>query len=355
MDSQPRMTIKKLAQELELSVCTINKALNNKPRISPETRALVIKSAERFGYRPNTLAKALARPALSVGFVYPDVWPSHTGLLIRGARERLEKLRDHRVNSLLRPLPAGDESAFLAVIKDLADSKVSGLILCLFDYSQECLSKAWQLLKEKKIPFVLLGSNIPGGPQICSVWHDCRQCGRMAAEVLGWMVPARSIAVFIGRKGVLDHDLKIEGFQDWLGQSKIKLAGIGETYDDPAKGYPVARELFEKHPEISGIYIGTENAAGICRYLARSNLSGKVKVVATGLSADVMQGMERDIVHCSVNQNEYIQGWRAAQILYDYLEHGQRPESSEILIMPELILRSSLDAHNAGVLRADSI
>ena len=69
---QPRISIKKLAQEIGLSVCTINKALNNKPRINPETRALVIKSAARFGYRPNTLARALARPMLTIGFVYPD-------------------------------------------------------------------------------------------------------------------------------------------------------------------------------------------------------------------------------------------------------------------------------------------
>ncbi|MBU4367036.1 MAG: substrate-binding domain-containing protein, partial [Kiritimatiellae bacterium] len=303
MYSQPRITIKKLAEEIGLSVCTINKALNNKPRISPKTRDLVIKSAARFGYRPNTLAKALARPVLSIGFVYPDVWPSHTGLLIRGARESLERLRDHRVNSLLRPLPAGDENSFISVIKDLAGNQVSGLIMCLFDYTTECLNKAWQILNEAKIPFVLLGSDIPGGPQICSVWHDCHRCGRMAAEVLDWMTPNCSVAVFIGRKGLLDHDLKIDGFQSWLNQSRIKLAGIGETHDDPVKGFPVAREVFEKHPDVSGIYIGTENASGICRYLGETGLAGKIKVVATGVSDDVFQGLQLGVVHCSINQN----------------------------------------------------
>jgi len=355
MYSTPRITIKKLAQEIGLSVCTINKALNNKPRISPETRELVIKSAEKFGYRPNTLAKALARPTLSIGFVYPDVWPSHTGLLIRGARESLERLHDHRVNSLLRPLPAGDEKSFLSSIKDLAESKVSGLILCLFDYSQKCLDEAWRILNEAEIPFVLLGSDIPGGPQLCSVWHDCRRCGKMAAETLGWMVPDRSVAVFIGRKGVLDHDLKVEGFQNWLSQSRIKLAGIGETHDDPAKGYPVAREVFEKHvfdkhPDISGIYIGTENASGICRYLVESGLAGKVKGGATGVSEDVLQALRMGVIHCSINQNQPLQGRQAARILYDYLELGRMPKSSEILIAPELILRSTMDIHNPDAL-----
>jgi len=355
MYSQRRMTIKELSREIGLSVCTINKALNNKPRISPETRALVIKSAEKFGYRPNTLAKALARPALSIGFVYPDVWPSHIGLLIRGARDSLERLRDHRVNSLLRPLPAGDEKAFLSTIRNLAGSKVSGLILCLCDYSQKCLDEAWQILQAAEIPFVLLGSDIPGGAQLCSVWHDCRRCGKMAAETLGWMALGHTVAVFIGRKGVLDHDLKIEGFQSWLGQSKIKLAEIGETHDRPAKGYPVAREVFEKHPGISGIYIGTENAAGICRYLVESGLAGKVKVVATGVSEDVLQALQMGVIHCSINQNQPIQGRQAAAILYDYLELGRRPKSPEILITPELILRSTMDVRNPEALCAGGI
>ena len=360
MFSQPRITIKKLADEIGFSVCTINKALNNKPRISPETRELVIKSAVRFGYRPNTLAKALARPVLSIGFVYPDVWPSHTGLLIRGARESLERLRDHRVNTLLRPLPLGDDNSFLNTIKDLAANKVSGLILCLSDYTPECLNKAWQILNKAKLPFILLGSDIPGGPQICSVWHDCRRCGRMAAETLDWMVPDRSVAVFIGRKGVLDHDLKIEGFQNWITQSRIKLAGIGETYDDPTKGFPVAREVFEKHvfdkhPDIAGIYIGTENASGIIKYLVESGLAGKVKVVATGVSDDVLQGLQRGAIHCSINQNQPLQGRLAAGIIYDYLELGRMPKSSEILITPELILRSTVDVRNPDALCAGSI
>lgn len=355
MYSQPRITIKKLAKEIGFSVCTINKALNNKPRISPETRELVIKSAARLGYRPNTLAKALARPVLSIGFVYPDIWPSHAGLLIRGARESLERLRDHRVNSFLRPLPAGDDNAFLSAIRDLAANKVSGLILCLSTGNPECLSKAWQILAEAKIPFILLGSDLPGGPQICSVWHDCRRCGRMAAEVLDWMAPDRSTAIFIGRKGVLDHDLKIEGFQSWLNQSRIKLAGIGETYDDPAKGYPVARDLFQQYPDIGGIYIGTENAFGICRYLEETGLAGKIKVVATGVSDDVLRGLQLGVVHGSINQNQPLQGRTAAGIFYDYLELGRKPESPEILITPELILRSTVDARTPDALCAGSI
>ena len=113
--------------------------------------------------------------------------------------------------------------------------------------------------------------------------------------------------------------------------------------------------MFETHPDIGGVYIGTENASGICRYLTESGLGGKVKVVATGVSEDVLQGFRLGIVHCSINQNQPLQGRQAAGILYDYLELGRMPKSPEILITPELILRSTVDVRNPDALCAGSI
>lgn len=340
--SEP-VTITTLAGKLGLSVCTVNKALYGKPRISAATARRVRKMAAALGYRPNLLARALARPALSIGLVYPDAWPSHIGLLIGAARASLERLRERRVQAWLRPIPEGDPAAFLAALTGLVADKVSGLILCLSAYAPAALRQAWQMLESARIPFILLGSNFPDGPQLCSVWHDCRRCGRMAAEVLGWLAPGRPLGVFIGRRGLLDHDLKVAGFRGWVRHSRQVLAGIGETHDDPARGYPAARDFFRQHPDVRGIYIGTENAAGICRYLKESGLSGKVKVVATGASDEVARGLAGGGIQCSINQQQPLQGRLAASILYDYLEAGRAPQAAEILVTPELILQNTLN------------
>lgn len=54
------VTIKDIAQELNLSVSTVSYALNNGPRtISPDVRKKVLATAERLGYRPNRLAKSM--------------------------------------------------------------------------------------------------------------------------------------------------------------------------------------------------------------------------------------------------------------------------------------------------------
>ena len=74
-----RTTIKDLARELGLSVCTINKALTGKKRISEETRRRVLEAAQRMDYRPNRLAQALVRRPVSIGIIYPENWPGFFG------------------------------------------------------------------------------------------------------------------------------------------------------------------------------------------------------------------------------------------------------------------------------------
>lgn len=55
----PRVTMLKLAQALDLSQSTVSRALRADPRISEATRTRVIEKAEELGYRPNPLVSAL--------------------------------------------------------------------------------------------------------------------------------------------------------------------------------------------------------------------------------------------------------------------------------------------------------
>lgn len=339
-----KVTITRLAQELGLSVCTINKALTNKPRISPDTKARVLEAATRFGYRPNRLAQALARPVLSVGLVYPETWPSHFGLLIRGACQRLGELQDHRVQAELRPMPAASRGAeFLRTIKELAARRMAGVLICLGRYQERHLAAAWQCLAAAQIPFVFLGADMPTAPRLTAVWHDCRRCGRVAAELLALLAGDRPAAILIGtERGVPDHELKIAGFRDQARESRLHFAGVYETLDEPAEAYPAARKLFAEHPDVAGIYIGSENAAGICRYLVDHGLAGRTRVVATGISADVLQGLQVGVVQASLCQCQHRQGRLAVEALYGYLQDGKVP-APEILVPPEVVLRNTID------------
>jgi len=67
------VTLKDLAKYLNLSPATVSRALNNKGRISQETRKRVIAAAQTHHYRPNDTARALkTNRSSTIGVIIPD-------------------------------------------------------------------------------------------------------------------------------------------------------------------------------------------------------------------------------------------------------------------------------------------
>ena len=65
-------TLKDLAQRLNLSVGTVQRALNNKGGYRPETQRRVLEEAEKIGYTVNAAASALRRPPIAIAVVLPE-------------------------------------------------------------------------------------------------------------------------------------------------------------------------------------------------------------------------------------------------------------------------------------------
>ena len=74
MKSQERVTLKKMAEILELDVSSISLALRNSPKISLQTRRQVQDLANQYNYSPNLAARQLrsATPQL-IGLVLPSM------------------------------------------------------------------------------------------------------------------------------------------------------------------------------------------------------------------------------------------------------------------------------------------
>ena len=63
--------LKTIAENLGLSIGTVQRALHGKGGYSPETQKLVLEEAQRIGYSANTAASALRRAPITLGVVLP--------------------------------------------------------------------------------------------------------------------------------------------------------------------------------------------------------------------------------------------------------------------------------------------
>ncbi len=85
---QRRVTARDVARALGLSTMTVSRALNRRPNVSEDTRALVFRTARQLGYSPNAIAKSLAlNKTYTIGVVVPEISHSFFPEAIRGIEE----------------------------------------------------------------------------------------------------------------------------------------------------------------------------------------------------------------------------------------------------------------------------
>lgn len=80
-----KTTIQDIAKELNLTSATISRALHNNPRISEQTRKLVLDAAQRLDYRRNRIASSLrSGKSHTIGVIIPSAQMNFFGNVVHG-------------------------------------------------------------------------------------------------------------------------------------------------------------------------------------------------------------------------------------------------------------------------------
>ena len=71
---KPKLTLKQIARELDVSVSTVSKALRDSTEISEDTRQKIKAFAKLYNYRPNNIALSLKnRKTRTIGILLPEI------------------------------------------------------------------------------------------------------------------------------------------------------------------------------------------------------------------------------------------------------------------------------------------
>ncbi len=87
-----QITLKSIAKALNLSPSTVSRAMKDHPAISAKTKALVREYAEKYKYKPNTLAIRLrTNRNNTIGVIVPEVVHFFFSTVLAGIQEETEK------------------------------------------------------------------------------------------------------------------------------------------------------------------------------------------------------------------------------------------------------------------------
>lgn len=143
------ITIKRLAQELNLSVSTISKALTDSHEISAETKQRVIQLAQELNYKPNPYASSLrGRKSKTIAVVLPEIADSFFSLAINGIEEAASEKGYHVLIYLTHESFLKEE----AMLKDFQNGRVDGILISVS--RETAVSTHIQEVMDRGIPIV---------------------------------------------------------------------------------------------------------------------------------------------------------------------------------------------------------
>lgn len=253
------VTLKEIAERLNISITTVSKALKNYPDVSPKTKAEVKELAKTLNYKPNTFAVNLrTKESKTIGLIIPVIVHHFFSNVIKGIISQAEK------KGYLVIILQSNESYELEKkqIDLLMSQRVDGILISLangtanFNHITDVIAQEKPLVMFDKIAKIV---------QCSKVIIDDRKAAYMATQHLidtgckriahfrGALLPQNSIDRFLGyKKALLDNNLPYD-------PSLVYICECGDmSFEEGKKN---AQQLFNDHKDVDGIFINTDLVA----------------------------------------------------------------------------------------------
>jgi LacI family transcriptional regulator len=258
------VTIVDVARISNVSPATVTRALQGHPRVLPETRLRVEQAAQKLGYRPDSIAQALATGATNtIGLLVPSSGDTFWGEVAAGVeaeaaergisvlfanghgdperqRQMLDVFLRKRVDAVIVAAAAGRPHEWLA--RERTELPV---VLIAWDAAVDAeeFARAQTAPLERAIASVTT-LELPG-PHYAHIAFDAMDDGSLAAQHLSALGHER--IAFIAGKPQQSSLLRLLGFRTALERASLRPGPIVTCEESLEGGRQAALELLRSH------------------------------------------------------------------------------------------------------------
>ncbi len=200
------ITIDDIAKALGVSKTTVSRSISGKGRVSDATKKKVLEYIRKKDYRPNIIAKSLAKQST---FNIAVVWSIDMAMVdlpyFKNSLYGISEIAGENDYDLLLSMVRGEDISELKRV--ITNRKVDGVILnrTLID------DPAIAYLKKEKVPFVTMGScNDADVNQVDNAHFEA--CARLTEKLLAAGV--NSMALIGGDSHLMITDIRLKGFKE---------------------------------------------------------------------------------------------------------------------------------------------
>lgn len=338
------VTIKQISEICGVSRGTVDRVLNNRGRVKPETEQLIRNVAQQLGYTPNLAAKTLAaqKKSFLIGMVTVSEGNAFFDEVFRGIHQAQKEIEPYGAKLLIRTMKGYDTERQLALMRELGE-QVNALIL--HPISDPRIASEVDRLTEAGICVVTLNNDIENSRRLCYVGSNYTRGGETACGMLGMMTGRKAqIAVLTGSNRVLGHAQRIQGFRNVMKRrfQNFRIVCFEETNDDEIQAFDTTKRLLAQHPQIDAIFVVAGGVYGVCRAVLSLELQDKISIVCFDSVPTTVEMMEKGVIKATICQQPYTQGYKSVRLAFDYLVSGNPPEKEQFIVKNEIKILENL-------------
>ncbi|MBQ7825177.1 MAG: LacI family DNA-binding transcriptional regulator [Clostridia bacterium] len=339
------MTIKEIARICGVSRGTVDRVVNNRGKVKPETEALILKTIAEHGYTKNIVGRALTvkKTEPVIGVILCSEGNPFFDDVIEGFRRAEADLRDYGVTLMIRTMCGHEVEQQLALIDELAE-RISALAIQPINSSR--IAERLIALKESGMPVVTVNTDIQSDARCCYVGSDYETGGAVAAGMMALVTGGQArLGIIEGVHTLMGHVLRQKGFEEHLKalSPAITIVARAPALDDPAQAYRAAQQMLQSHPEIDAMFIVAAGVYDACRAIIDAGREHDMRVVAYDDVPSTKEMVRRGLVRAVVCQQPFDQGYRAAREAFDMLLSGQMHEDRRLIMENQIKIAENID------------
>ncbi|MDP6922004.1 MAG: LacI family DNA-binding transcriptional regulator [Lutibacter sp.] len=311
-----RITIKQIAQALNVSISTVSKALNDSYEISEETKKKIQDYAALHKYKPNTLALSLQnKKTRTIGILIPNILTYYFARVLRG----IEKVANEKGYNLITCITNDSYKKEVDTIEMLSNGTIDGFIACIsvetlkkekFDHFNSVLEDGTPIVLYDRVHKDILCDKVVTD-NVKSAYKATRFLMRSGCE---------NIALISTSEGLNIHEFRVKGYLKALTKYGVVPNDNLIIRQEGEEGLKERiNDMLDKQP-VDGIFtIDEVSGALTTQVLNKRNIHIPEAISIVGFTNGILSRYSTPPLS-SVNRFAHTTGETAARRLIDKLE-----------------------------------
>ncbi len=328
------VTIKDIAKAANVSRGTVDRALHGRDGVNPEVAGKIKSIAEELGYKPNTIAKALATHAkpIRLGVLLNSVGNPFFDKVIEGINGGREALIDYGITMDIRMIRGYDPEKQLQELKLFRENGIEGLLIT--PVSDPKIRNTLNEMVRDGIQVVCCNLDIDDVNYQAYVGCDYYCSGQTAGELIGRTTHGEAnLAVITSSHALYYHEMRVKGCESVLDRyPNIHICDYIEAGDDDEISYQEVKRLLQRgDKKIDILYFVTGGTTGGLQAIHELNQENQLRAYTFDQIPTVLEDLKSGLVIATIDQQPYMQGLTSVRVLFEAVMSKQTPTRRRII------------------------